>query len=247
VARAPVPLRLENDPIIEAVFELRFAGQSNTSELLPGLLFPRFGGRFPRQERLPVADLPKQLAESDPGLRYAPRMRFGGEHQAIMLGERSCMVSCSKPYIGWSNFSALILEFLEALRDTQLIIDVERVSLKYLNVLDTAILPPRFESLRLHAQLGSYDLTTLNTLLRTEIPEGGLLNIVEVHANVVVRAKQGDSFNGLLTSVDTISTSGERFWGNCEQELNHIHSVEKQVFFDLLEPDALRRLGPIWE
>jgi uncharacterized protein (TIGR04255 family) len=242
-----LPIRLANDPIVEAVFEIRFEGAPSASDLLPGLLFPRFRDRFPKQERLPIADIPRQFADADPDLHYLPRLRFGGERMAILISGRSAAVACSRPYVGWGGFSAMILEVVAALHETGLMNKIERTSLKYVNVLNAKTFPGNFKNLRFSAQLGNHDLGVLNTNLRTEIPDDGVISIVELQGNVLVKTQNGDSFSGIMVSVDSISSRMDQFAVNGEGELNLIHDTEKRIFFDILTPEVLSKLGPTWE
>ena len=59
-----LPVRLERPPLIEAVFELRFAPRSGFSiELLPGLIFPALKDRYPLLEQTPTGSIPRDLRQ----------------------------------------------------------------------------------------------------------------------------------------------------------------------------------------
>ena len=165
----------------------------------------------------------------------------------MLLGDRSTMVSCPKLYIGWSKYRTLILEVLEALHDTDLIATVERYSVKYLNVIPGPTIQDQFKAVNFSADLGNYKLTEWPTAVRTEIKEDGLINIVEVQPNSVITSKKKESFQGLLVAVDTIAHGTDSFWDHREQNIDKIHTKEKEIFFDLLAPETIEKCGPVWE
>ena len=72
-----LPLKLGKEPLIEALFEMRFKATAPVSNILPGLLFTKFKGEK-KIEKLPAAQLPEELRKVDPSLHYAPLLRFIG-------------------------------------------------------------------------------------------------------------------------------------------------------------------------
>jgi hypothetical protein len=69
-----LPILLEHEPLIEAVFEVRFAS-GDFSEVLPGALFNALDPK-PQLRRLPQADIPRPLRDQDPQLRFTPTMQL---------------------------------------------------------------------------------------------------------------------------------------------------------------------------
>jgi uncharacterized protein (TIGR04255 family) len=71
----PFPTKLKNEPLVDAVFEIRFSSTIPASSVLPGILFAHIKGH-PQIDRLPVADIPSQLRTVDPNLRFLPLIRL---------------------------------------------------------------------------------------------------------------------------------------------------------------------------
>lgn len=242
------PRKLSHDPIVEAVFELRF--ESNVpaaADLLVGTVFARFKDTFPRLERLPFSEFPRQLQELDKNLRYQPRVKLEGDKFGIFLGDRSALVSCPRPYQGWEEFREVIFLFLEVVKGTGFIKQIERFSLKYVNLLPAKALSEQFALIKYGAQLGDFDLTASVTNTRTELILDNILNLVEVQPSTNVTIKSGDPSYGLLLTVDSINRETSEFWENYRDRLEHLHGVEKQVFFGILSQAALDQFRPIWE
>jgi uncharacterized protein (TIGR04255 family) len=127
-----IPLRLNKDPIVEALVELRFRGAGGVpiSDLLPGMLFPKVRDRFPTIASLPISQLPREIRLRDPNLLYKPCHKLDGGQFVIAIGERVFTVSCVRPYVGWKNSEREILDLYGLLGETEIISEIERFSIK---------------------------------------------------------------------------------------------------------------------
>ncbi len=84
-----LPLKLKKEPLLEAVWEIRFVLKNpSTGDLLPGLLSKEFYRRYKNIVKLPTADIPDPIAENVPNLRYLPKIRLEADNQAIQIGKR---------------------------------------------------------------------------------------------------------------------------------------------------------------
>lgn len=72
----PLPKRLRKEPLIEVLWQLQFQGNQGVGDLLSGILFSQLKKEHPQIEwrRLAAADIPAPIAQSDPNLRFAPKM-----------------------------------------------------------------------------------------------------------------------------------------------------------------------------
>lgn len=119
--RAMTRVVLKNKPLIEALFELRWALPEETPEasepatdfiLLIGRMYERVKERYPFLERLPIADMPVELASFIPHYRF----RVGENRWPLMqLGPGIVTFNDTEGY-GWDNgFRAGIAHLLDAL------------------------------------------------------------------------------------------------------------------------------------
>jgi uncharacterized protein (TIGR04255 family) len=242
-----LPVKLKKDPIIEAVFEMRFSIESDqVADLIPGIVYPKLRNNFPKTESLPVAQIPKVIRDQNPDLRYQASRRLIGDRLLISLGDRVAAVSCTKPYIGWEGFQPVILQLIHLLKDTALIKQVERFSLKYINLLSGDTPREQFAKTRFSAKLDQINLVENLTHVRTEIVERGFVNIVEMSANTSVKEISGNTLSGMLLSIDTIYNNPNDFWANAESMLKDAHEVEKSIFFRSMTKESIEALEPIW-
>lgn len=246
---ADIPVRLKKEPLIEALWEIRFTStQSSVSELLPGLLFKDLSDKYPSLVRLPTADIPAPIAEQDPALRYIPKIRLEGRNQAIQIGEHVLSLSCRRPYSGWKVFSEDIRALIRIIRKTGLIEQLERFSLKYIDLIQLEDVP-KLSCLNLNLRMGEYDLDTKPVQLRTEIKDDDLLYIVQIVSPAEVSLPEcHDTLRGVLLDIDSIRFIQEgESWEDVESSLEAVHSASKRMFFGLLTEDTLMRLDPEYE
>jgi uncharacterized protein (TIGR04255 family) len=132
----PVPEKLKNDAIVEALFEVRF-----TTSTLPEILFGRISDYEPwkgfEQSVLPLAQIPLAMRQGDPNLRYQPVFALvDREHKrAIRIGTSALVYSRGIPYIGWNVFKPELENVISSLFKATNGIAIERMGLRYLNAL----------------------------------------------------------------------------------------------------------------
>lgn len=246
-----IPIRLNRDPIVEAMFEIRFEpARASLSDLLPGMLFPKFGDRFPNLERTPLSQLPREIQSQAPELKYQARTRLLNKQFILMLGDHSVTVSCLRPYIGWSGFRELILEVIAELHASKMISRLERYSIKYINLLPAQLTDyaSQFAQVRFEGMLGSHPLNSRLTQVRTEIAIGDYLNVVELAAGTHVTTIHKENLDGQLLAIDTICEKNvETLWADPPSSIDRIRQAEKELFFDILSDAAADRFEAVWE
>jgi uncharacterized protein (TIGR04255 family) len=238
-----IPKRLRDEPLLEAVWELRFDSASDSAaEALLAQVFSSWGTMFPKVTRLPAADVPLPMRQTD--LRYVPTIRLEGPPYSVQVGERVVSLSCRRPYSGWSEFGERVRGLAKLLRDTSLITKPERFSLKYLDLL-------RFDGeqsldpLTTTLLVGDYDLRTKPLHLRTEIEDSGYIHIIQVASPVTAKLEPNAQLRGVLLDIDTIrSGAPDSFWETFSEDLDTAHRLSKQQFFKLLKPATVAALGP---
>lgn len=163
-----------------------------------------------------------------------------------MIGDRVFTVSKTSPYKGWPYFRALCDESFAALRETGLLVRIERLSLKCINIVELRGDSP-LEPLSVRLELSGLTVRNNGFRLRTEAEVSGFTNIVEL-VSVVSTEVDGKPLSGLLCSVDTIKViEKDDFWDNSMPSLDAAHTVLKEIFFGLLAPATLEAMGPSWE
>ena len=115
-----LPTRLRKEPLIDAVFEVRFPGAFRAGSLLPGMLFAGLDGDK-KSDPLPCSQIPQAIRDADVNLKYAPLNRIDWGSYFVNVGDRSVSVSSKYPYAGWSKFKPAIMMVMEILKNTGVI------------------------------------------------------------------------------------------------------------------------------
>lgn len=240
-----IPKKLGKEPLMEAICELRFKSDKDSiSDLLPGLIFQKLSDRFPKVEKLPASNIPTAVLKNDPNLRYTPTIKLIGSQFAIMIGENVFSISCTKPYVGWNDFSSVIMELFSILNGTSLITHCERVSLKYIDILlekDGFTL----DDLNLNIEIGGDRITTEPVQLRFELKMDKFIDIIQIGYPAEAILNDGQTFHGILIDVDTVSLIMPKdFLINPKGFLDSAHVINKSSFFNLLKAETIKRLDP---
>jgi uncharacterized protein (TIGR04255 family) len=240
-----IPVRLKKEPLLEAVWEIRFRrAKPSVFELLPGLIYQAQSGKYPRSVRLPAADIPSAVTEVDASLRYLPKIRLEGDNYAVQVGEHAVSLSCRRPYAGWESFSKEIRTLVDLFRGTGLIEQLERFSLKYVDLIALNE-PPDLGCLDVEVKLGRYQISTRPIHLRSELREEDLIHIIQIVSPARVVLPGGEKLAGVLLDIDTICPLEEgESWDVLENRLEGVHAASKRMFFGLLTAETLRALEP---
>jgi uncharacterized protein (TIGR04255 family) len=245
-----LPIKLGNEPLVDAVFEVRFTSTAPASDVLPGFLFSSLEGDK-ILERLPTADLPKPVRDADPNLHFAPLTRLRWNNFVISIGDRSLIVGCNTPYPGWAAFKPAILQIIEKIKEIGIIQTVNRFSVKYTDIISSSDIQEQISLIKTSIVLGDHTLEKENFSLRIEIPEDDILHAVNVISSATATLADGSKREGIVIDIDSITNvDNEEFGQWLEQlpdNLEKIHAGNKNMFFKCLPKGTLDSLEPIYE
>ena len=245
-----LPKKLNKEPLIDAVFEVRFSSKVPASVILPGLLFNSLDGEK-TIESLPIAQLPKPLRDADPNLRFAPVTRVTWDLFIISISDFSLSISCKYPYPGWHTFKPAITKVVGILSQSKIVAGVERYSMKYVDLLPSTDNQQRVSMINFKVSIADHNLEKEPFHLRIEIPREGFINAVQVVSSAHVELQNETKKEGLIVDVDTFVTLNNVPIGSvCEElsdKLESIHLVNKAMFFDCLTPHSIESLEPIYD
>jgi uncharacterized protein (TIGR04255 family) len=236
-----IPKRLRKEPLLEAIWEIRFTSDiGSVEELLPGLIYSELRSEFTKTETLPVKSLPQELIRNDPNLKYMPSVKLHGTQYDVQIGNHVLALNCRLPYPGWERFELKINELSKIVQNTGLISKPERFSLKYIDLISFD--DSSMSGLNVSVRLGDITLSDKPIQLRTEIHEGDFTSILQVLSPVKAVVKDGTPKEGILVDIDTIYLKND-FWNNQDTLLNTAHSKCKYYFFELLKKETWDLLG----
>ena len=238
-----LPLKIENCPIIDTVVEIRFI-----SNLFPNAVFGMIYNLFqkdynPQVEKLPILQIPDQLRDIDPNFKFKPHYKLHNDRFSVQIGPDVIAISSSIPYVGWADYSTHICIFLEKLFELNIITQVIRLGVRYVNFFEADI----FSSIKLSLSIDDNEHKCNNTLIRTEILKNDFINTVHI-ANNVNHVVNGRPIIGSIIDIDTSRNYPDaKFISGYKTEVESAHDSEKELFFSLLKDDFLNSLKPIFK
>ena len=242
-----IPKRLKKEPLLEAIWELRFKSIESipVGEILPGILYQAMQKDYPVFTRLPVPDFPPDLLVQNPDLRYMVKVRLESTTTPfiIQIGPQIVSLNCRRPYAGWGQFKNKILELVSVLKNTNLIGHPERLALRYLDLLQVRE-RSLLSCLRIKIDLAGDLITDCPLHLRTEQHKNSLLHVLQVTSPSVVQVTPDKKETGILVDLDVAYKQPDHIFENMDKMIETLHDASKQRFFELLTEDALKLMEP---
>lgn len=249
-----LPKKLGKDPIIDVIFECRFDSKLPASNILPGIFYKNFSDEERYLERLlPQSEIPEFVRNNDPSMEYLPLVRIRLKDYIFLIGDKSLAVACNLPYKGWAEFKEKIIKAIEILESSDLANSISRYSLKYANLITNKHLSPEIKLVNLDLRIGSNSLKNESFQVRLDLNKDNFINIIQIISNVRAFDVNGDEKEGLVIDIDTIKqlpdnqTQLGEIKKTLSDQLDKLHDVSKETFFDCLHSEILQHLEPHYE
>lgn len=250
-----LPVRLKENIIVDAIFELRFSAGKGFSDLLPGGARDLFG-EIKTIEKTPISELPHQVREMDPNLQYQPTIRMLWDDVILVIGDRNIGIGYGTKYPGWNKFKEHVeklLDWLTISKLSKMVSSVNRYSFKY-----TDFIPNEFslnieKPFLVHATLGNNQIDKSPLKLQLERREDFGVSLFEFANPVNAKIDDRPASTGTLISVDSVrfleaeGIGWEDFQKDFSSRVEEIHYKNKKCFFESLSPELLDELGPEYE
>ena len=239
-----MPSRIEKCPLIDALIEFRFEAaiaKSAVFGVIYNLIRNDYRGNV---TNLPILQIPEQIREVDPNLKFKPLYRIEGDKFIIQIGYDVLSISSKMPYVGWPEFSQHSLSLINKIIQEGIIKRVSRLGHRYINFFRGDITNSLTMSFSMTEKYVSENL-----LIRTDVRDGNFMNTLQFANNANYRPNPNTSeIVGSLIDIDTSREYSDNFFiENREQEINMAHECEKKLFFSLLKPTFLETLNPTFE
>lgn len=249
MARAALPRKLGKEPLMDAVFEMRFDSHVPVASIWPGMLYGTLEGDK-SMENLPLTSLPKEFRDLDPNLIHSPLCRISWGGFWILLGDHVFSVAAKLPYPGWEKFSQAISTAFGVVLRTGMITSVKRCSIKYVDILDGIPLEAS-SCFNFELALGGRSPKGRPFHVRMEHMEEDLIHSIQVGSAAQYTLTTGAMLSGPVLDIDSVlnldNEAPELFLEKLTQRTEWLHSANKRVVFDCLSAAALEYLEPVYE
>ena len=233
-----LPSRIEKCPLIDALIEFRFEAAIAKSAVF-GVIYNLIRNDYRGNViNLPILQIPEQIREVDPNLKFKPLYRIEGDKFIIQIGYDVLSISSKMPYVGWPEFSQHSLSLINKIIQEGIIKRVSRLGHRYINFFRGDITNSLTMSFSMTEKYVSENL-----LIRTDVRDGNFMNTLQFANNANYRPNPNTSeIVGSLIDIDTSREYSDNFFiENREQEINMAHECEKKLFF------SLETLNPTFE
>lgn len=241
--------KLATDTIVEALFEIRFESGENARapELVIGSLLKwKFWSDF-EVTRLPIADLPVEIRNSEPSLKRQPFYELTEKDgpKVVKIGPNVISFHSLNSYPFWEEFRPAALSISEALNDNLSDVQYGRLGLRYINLFNeydhgiSSILDLDFSVLA-----GGQPMPTpINLTMQSEKSEEHVVQ-VKLASPEYVKLSSPREISGLL-DIDVFTS--EKWQANEEYDvpkwIEAAHDYEKKAYFSFVGQDILDRLA----
>lgn len=237
-----LPKKIEKDTIIDSIVELRF-DTSLPKSVIFGIIYNEIKDEFPIFEEMPLASLPESVRNNDPTLAFQALYRVKNDSFVVQIGTNMIAMSSFPKYLGWEAFTEKCRKLLEVVYKLNVISQVRRIGIRYINRFDGDI--SGNTNVNLSVPIPSASVGASNLIFHVNYPEALFTSVVQYRLELF-------NFGSLdkLTTVIDIDTSTEKLessdyeyiWSKIEEG----HNTEKRIFFDLLKEEYVKSLGPIY-
>lgn len=245
-----LPKILEREPLVDALCELRMEASTHLADILPGILFHKLEPK-PTIRRLPAAEIPQPMRANDPALLYAPTQRLEWGNYVIAVGDRNVIISCKLPYPKWPNFKSIILEIVRLIAEVGVAGNVERFSVKYVNLIEAPSLAEQIAKIDLTLRIGTLEVNNDHLDMKVHHVEGDTIHILTVITGATARMPDGREAFGVVVDIDSIRNispiSFSAFAQDLDGELETLRLANKVKFFGCLKQETVDKMGPIYE
>lgn len=244
-----IPKKLNKEPLIDVIFELRFESLAPASNILPGVLFNKFPGDN-SIEKLSTAQIPEQIRANDPNLKFSPVVRLNIEKFFILIGDNSMAVACKLPYPGWDSFKDIILKSVDHLQSANIVKSVTRYSLKYIDLISYEIVKKTSNIVDLDLSLGQNKVDKEIFQIKVEMPDDDFINVVQIISNASFTVANTVK-TGLVVDIDTINNISScdmtQLKVGLSEQLEKMHTKNTNLFFECLQEETIQALEPTYE
>ncbi len=238
----PLPTSIQPCPVVEALLEIRFTANI-PDEAVFGVLYPDLSGEFPKVESLPVLQLPPQIRDVNPELRFQATHRLRAEKYVVSLGPKVFGVAILNPYPGWTEFRRKLVSTTQVLIQKALIKQAHRFGLRYISVFDGDVT----RRLTVETKLGNTRVEGRETFFRTLLERDSSEVLLQVAKDQTVKRPPDFSKNGTMIDIDVSRASSDRpTLHDIETFIDAAHLTAKTLFYELLNPDFLKELKPVY-
>jgi uncharacterized protein (TIGR04255 family) len=235
-----IPQLIDHGHIIESVVEIRFVPANEHTAFLDIVAAAR---SHVTNYSFHPAEIPRQIRQSDPQFEYSVEGSLNGEEYSIGIGSNTLVFNCVNGYKKWSEFFPFIKRVLETAAGS--IREVVRIGVRYTNFFEGM---NDLSNFNVGFFAGAEDLKIEASKVHQMVLKFAMMSeVVSYNVTVANQASVPRATSpGALLDVDAYldhglhSPVGKQHF----DQIDLVHSKEKEMFFVLLKDEFLKTLNP---
>ena len=234
MSNTKTPIRITPDPITTAVLEVRFKPSVPESTVV-GSIYSKLVGFYPNYKNLAI---PTEMRHAIPQLKYSSEIEISDDNYIISIGQNVFSQKITNTYLGWDDFIATFNKNFKLINDAQNQFEsIERVGLRYINFFsnETDI----FECFKLTINFSEKDKYAIE---QTNYYTILIADNIKLNLRIQDKAKTIQAEEGLIVDIDSFCQDVNI--NNFETVVEQLHFEEKQLFFNLLHDELLKKHNP---
>jgi uncharacterized protein (TIGR04255 family) len=236
-----LPIKIEPCPIMEAIVELKFASGLPKGTIF-GIVYNVFKAEYKQFLPLPITQIPENIRENDPNLKFKPLYKISNGIFTIQVGNDVLIFQSPSKYVGWQEFSKNIIDFFIKINQTKIVENPISLLVKYVNFFDIDI----FQQINFQIQMLDQPYNSSYIILRTEKEKEEFVEVLQIANNVTLQNNLSKKKGSLLDISLVLKNPNDNFFNDISVIINKAHLLEKKLFFGLLKSDFLKTLNPIY-
>lgn len=236
-ANARIPSKISPCPIIDSIFELRFE-TSLPDEAVFGYMYSKISEKCTTWTQLPIVNLPKDLRNQDPNLRYAPHYQCKVGDFVYKIGPNVIAVTNPGDYKGWKIFSEEVKWFYERVIDSAFIKSFSRIGFRCVNYFDRNV----FDLIDGSTGISFEGYSLLENSHVLSLQKGEYFVRIALMNNAKVQVESNVLVGGLF-DIDVSLNTGLKF-DDILTQTDSVHGMLKEIFFSTLKEDVVNGLNP---
>lgn len=249
LSRLKLPKFLEREPLLDAVFEVRFGGNPHIADIVPGVLFGQLTSK-PEIQRLPAAEIPQPIRAGDPNLMFAPTIRLDFDSFTISIGDNNIIIACKLPYPKWPRFKEEILDMAKRISGVGIAGPVVRYSIKFVNLIEAPTIAAQIQKIDMSLRLGDVEAVDDHISVQVHRREGETLHLMSIVTSASAQMHDRRAF-GVIVDIDSIRNANfpnfYSFAKDLEPALDSLRYENKAKFFGCLKPATIDEMGPKYD
>jgi uncharacterized protein (TIGR04255 family) len=236
-----LPKQINPCPINQAVVEIRFDSSLPTDAVF-GVVYNKLKDSYKNAERLPILQIPEAVRNNDPNLLYQPHYKLLKDYYALQIGPKVISLAIiDQKYTTWESYFEEIQNVFEKINELDFISNVVRVGLRYINFFAEDI----WKNINISVKIVENEIVGEEIFVRTILDRDEYKVALQTGNQLKLEDNNQIIGRASVIDIDTfIQDQNINFFGDMKPILIKGHTIEKEIFFKLLNKDFLKSLNP---